>query len=379
MKLADILHSLSYIYSTTLRTMHTTYQSIAAQAANSLREEIHSMAPGETLPGERQLSLRLQVSRKTVRKALMILRAEGLVATRSSSATSVVSIGRSKSSRRTIRVHLMLPDSLEEARPFTVLWVNQLASLLNEAGHKFEVIFGRKYYGERVGRLLSKLVESNPADCWILARSNYALQNWFSKNKIPTVIAGSSFSGITLPSVDADHQALGRHAAAEFIRHEHLHTALFLDQESHAGDSETVDGFKEVLARHPNAASPLVSKIPRSPDAVVKEIRRHRALSNPPTGYLISNCFCYLTTQSYLGSLGLRIPQDISLISQDEGPFLTHIYPTPARYLTNPRKYALALNRTIKHVLEKDTKPDYKVRIMLDYLPGNSVARRTSV
>ncbi len=355
--------------------MSIQYQSIAAQVAAGLREDIRAMKAGETLPGERKLALRLQASRKTIRKALAMLRAERLVATRSSSATTIVSSGDRRPDGKTARIHLLLPDALEESRPFTALWVNQLGSLLHEGGYRFDVISGRKYYGLRVGRLLENLVSSQPADCWILARSTQPLQRWFSERRHPAIIAGSAFPGVSLPSVDADHLALGRHAAAQFLRHGHARTALFLEQEGHAGDDETVSGFMEGLAHAAGAAPPIVTRVARAPEPVIKEVRRLLALRAPPTGFLLCNSFSYLTVHSYLASLGLRVPRDVSLISQDEGPFLSHMYPAPARYQIDPRKYAAALNRAVKRILENHAGRDFKTRIMPDYIRGGSVAR----
>ncbi len=354
--------------------MRTLYQSIAAQVAASLREETRTMAAGENLPGERELARRMQVSRKTIRKALAILRAEGLVATRSSSATSVLSSGGRKADGKTARIHLLLPETLEESRPFTALWIHQFGSLLHASGCRFDVISGRQYYGLRVDRLLKSLVASHPSDCWILTRSNEPLQRWFSEHRHPAIIAGSAFPGVSLPSVDVDHLALGHHAAAQFLRHGHARTALFLEQEGHAGDAETVQGFTEAFAQA-GAAPPVVSRVAREPESVIAEVRRLRQRRSPPTGFLLCNAFSYLTVQSYLASLGLLVPRDVSLISQDEGPFLSHLHPDPARYVTNSRKYAVALNRIVKRVLANDVESDFKIRIMPDYIRGGSVAR----
>lgn len=55
------------------------YWRIASQLLDELRDG--TVAPGERLPGERQLAARFGVSRETVRQALQILRASGLVST----------------------------------------------------------------------------------------------------------------------------------------------------------------------------------------------------------------------------------------------------------------------------------------------------------
>lgn len=352
--------------------MHTPFLSIAAQAAKALREEVNRSSGGP-LPSERELTQRLQVSRRTIRKALAILRREGVVrlARRRSIAVPVKS-GSGAAPTETL-VGLLLPEPLENARPFTTLWINQLAALLQESGSRLEIIPGEKYYGNRSGRTLRNLVTSRPMRCWVLARSNRPLQQWFCDSGVPTVVAGTAHPGITLPSVDTDHMALGRHAAAQLIRRGHTRLGLFLEKFQHGGDAETAQGFRQALGSAAGMREPTVSRVERTPQAVIAEVQRLLALRFPPTGLLLCNSFSYLTLQTYLMTRGYRIPQDFSLLSQDEGPFLAHVYPTPARYVTNAKKFAAALNRAVKGVLANDLPRDAKLRIIPDFVPGGSI------
>lgn len=353
--------------------MQTRFQSIAAQVAASLRDEIQTYDKG-VLPSERELTRRLQVSRRTIRKALKFLRAEGLVKTESRRTLALPTVGRKAGPSRPAQVNLLLPEPIGQSRPFTALWINRLTELLHESGCRLEIITGEKYYGSHSGRSLRNLTSAHPARCWVLARSNRPLQQWFNEHAIPAIVAGSTYPGIDLPSVDSDHGALSRHAAAQFLRNGHTRVALFLEKIRHAGDAETELGFAAGLASSARAEEPIISRVERTPEAVIRELKRLLALRSPPTGFLLCNSFSYLTVISYLASIGRRIPQDYSVISQDEGPFLAHVYPNPARYLTNPDKYAVALNRAIKRVLANDISADFKVRIMPDFLSGGTVA-----
>ncbi len=353
--------------------MQQRFQSIAAQVAASLREEI---ASGEklSLPSERGLSEQLQVSRRTVRKALTILRHQGLVETTPRRTRVLASGSHKKKSSRQEQIRLLLPEPLERARPFTALWISHLAGLLRESGCHFEVVHGEKYYGAVSHRLLTRLAKEHQADCWILARSNQSLQQWFHEQKLPAVIAGSTYPGIGIPSVDTDHTALSHHAVGQFLRHGHTRVALFLEKIRHAGDIETETGFNHGMAESGRAEPSLVCRVDRTPEDAIKETKRLLSLRSPPTAFLLCNSFSYLTLVTYFASLGYRIPDDFSMISQDEGPFLTHVYPTPARYVTNPKKFATALNRGIKQVLQDNIPEGLKIRIMPDFVPGGSVA-----
>jgi DNA-binding LacI/PurR family transcriptional regulator len=351
--------------------MPLNFQSIAVQLAQALRAEISSRAWNRVLPSERQLAERFQVSRKTVRKALAELRAEGVLQTERSRG-SVIAARRGRRRESSLRIALLLPEPLEGSRPFTALWVNRLMTLLQEIGHPLQIFHGTKYYGANAARSLARLTAAHPARCWIVARSNRPLQEWFAASDVPALICGSAHPGVALPSVDVDHRALCRHSAALFLRHGHRRLALFLEPGGHGGDFESEQGFREGLAATPGALEPVIYSPQRSSPSVIRELRRLLALKQPPTGLLLSNSYSYLTVHGYLASLGLRVPRDISVVLRDEETFLRFMHPAPTYYSTRPAKFAQVLHQALKRILAGD-RSAFSIRIMPDLVPGDSV------
>jgi len=354
--------------------MKLKFNSIAEQVAVALRKEIRGKTWTHSLPGERLLAARFQVSRKTLRRALAELRGEGLLTTRHSDASF---IRRSQSpAPLTKRIALLLPTPLESARPYTVLWVSRLMALLQDRGLYLEVFHGTKYFGQHAARSLSRLTSTYPARCWILARSNRPLQEWFANAGLPTLVSGSTHAGVSLPSVDIDHRALCRHAATVLLRNGHRRVAIFLDRTGQAGDAESEQGFMEGVAQF-DALATVASRKTGSEQSAAITIRQARtllAMAAPPTGWLLSNSNSYLTVLSYLGSIGLSVPRDISLVCRDEEPFLQYLHPTPIRYAASPRKFAITLNQALKRIAGADTHP-FSLRIMPDFVSGGSVGR----
>jgi len=99
------------------------------------------------------------------------------------------------------------------------------------------------------------------------------------------------------------------------------------------------------------------------------------ALPEPPTAFVLSNSFSYLTAASYLASLGKRIPEDISLISRDQEPFLEHLHPLPSRYYYSPLKFSRAMFHALEEAMRQRKKFLSRVRNMPDFLSGESVAQ----
>lgn len=346
------------------------FQSIAAQVAQALRAEIAGQTWLRELPGERQLAERFQVSRKTVRKALAELRADRVLDTRRARGSVIVSARRRRPPAAE-RIALLLPEPLEGSRPFTALWVNRLMALLQENGYPLQIFHGAKYYGANAARSLGRLTSAHPARCWIVARSNRPLQEWFAASGAPAIIAGSAHPGIALPSVDVDHRVLCRHSAGLFLRHGHRRLAMFLEHAGHGGDAESAQGFREGVSAA-GAPSPIICQPERSAASIIRELQRLLARHEPPTGLLLANSYSYLTVLSYLGSIGLRVPRDLSVVSRDEETFLRFMYPAPTCYSTKPAKFARALHQGLKRVLAGDQSA-FAIRIMPDLVPGQSV------
>jgi DNA-binding LacI/PurR family transcriptional regulator len=346
-------------------------QSIAMQVTEALRAEIAARTWSQDLPGERQLAERFQVSRKTVRKALAELRREGVLRTARGRGSSLAD---RRARRRTPppRIALLLPEPLEHSRPFTALWVNRLMGMLQEIGHPLQIFHGAKYFGASAARSLARLTAAHSARCWIIARSNRPLQEWFAASGHPALIAGSAHPGVPLPSVDVDHRALCRHSAALLLRHGHRRLALFLEPGGHGGDVESEQGFREGLAAAPDAPEPAVCSPQRAAAPVIRELRRLLGRRQPPTGMLLSNSYSYLTVHSFLASVGLRVPQDISVVSRDEETFLRFMHPTPTYYATPAGKFARALHQGLKRILAGD-RTAFSIRIMPDLVKGDSV------
>jgi DNA-binding LacI/PurR family transcriptional regulator len=347
------------------------FQSIAMQLAQALRAEIGGRTWERALPGERQLAERFQVSRKTVRKALAELRAEGMLQTQRNRGT-LIAAPRGPRRESSPRIALLLPEPLEVSRPFTALWVNRLMALLQESGYPLQIFHGTQYYRRQTGPTLARLTAAHPARCWIVARSNRPLQEWFAASGVPAVICGSTHPGVALPSVDVDHRALCRHAAGFFLRHGHRRLALFLEPGGHGGDIESEQGFREGLAATAAAPEPIVCTPERNAPSIIREVRRLLARQEPPTGLLLSNSYSYLTVLSYLSSLGQRVPRDMAVVSRDEEMFLRFVYPSPTYYSTPPAKFARALHLALKRILDGDRSP-FAIRIMPDLVRGESV------
>lgn len=359
-----------------MTTRAETYQSLAAQVAERIRQEIAAKTWVGWLPGERAIAETLQVSRKTIRKSLGILQRDGVIHTAHGLGHEIAAaVSPRKSARTEVAVGLLVPDSLEQLRPFTALWVDALRSFLIEKGHRLTTFHGHRYFSRRPDKALARLAGQYPQSCWVLAHSNELVQQWFHDKRVPCVIAGSSHHGLNLPDVDLDYFALCRHAAGAMLRHGHRHIGMLTPLSQRAGDLESEAGFS--AGSRQASYGTVTSHIMRH-DSTVTSVNRMLArmfdFGHPPTAILVVNPGYYLTTVSFLAERRLRVPEDVSLISRDDDSFLSFLSPAPARYSCSPRIFAKRLMQALLLQLQGGASPHRSFRIEPKYLPGPSLA-----
>ena len=179
----------------------------------------------------------------------------------------------------------------------------------------------------------------HPSAVWILFRSTPAMQHWFDKRQVCMVVAGSCHAGVRLPQVDTDFRAAARHAAARLVGLGHRHLAVLAPTISLAGDDESLVGFLEGAGH----ARLKVHHCSDSKSSVIKALRTMLTSPQRPTALFVFQAAHAATALTYLSQKGVAVPAQMSLLSRDHEPFLTHLVPEPARYERKPEAYAKKL------------------------------------
>jgi DNA-binding LacI/PurR family transcriptional regulator len=352
--------------------------SVVAQIAAFLKEGIKSHEWDKWLPSERELCGQLQVARMTLRAALKLLQNQGWIRTSPGKRTRIVARPRRPRSVVGDRVLLLTPVAMESLRPFTILCISELRELLAQAGYHLEHHPTHALSGQGSVQVLESLLRQlRPAGC-VLAASTHKLQEWFSGHRVPCVIVGSGHPAVDLSTVDIAYRAVCRHAVGQFLaRGRRRLTFLNLSLDA-AGDLESEHGFNEAVAQ---ASLPGVEATIVRHDGTIPTICRKLDLmlrqQNPPTALLISRPGHVLTVMGHLLRRGLRVPQDMALISRDFDPFLAEMVPGVARYVASPGLMARHVSRVVLKMAQDGWVKPRKYLIMPDFVEGETLGRTT--
>ncbi|HWL17359.1 MAG TPA: LacI family DNA-binding transcriptional regulator [Opitutus sp.] len=349
--------------------------SLVSQTAAYLRTEIERGAWDDWLPSERALCQSLQVSRNTLRAALVQLKRDRVIRSMHGAGNRIEL--KSNSRARQLQSHdvaFLTPEPLEQLRPMQTLWIDELRAMLSERGCRLHVFHGRQYFRTNPGPALAKLTQQNLHGCWVLILSNEKTQSWFEQNRVPCIVAGSVYAGVDLPFRDIDHRAMCRHAAGAMLAAGHRKVALIIQRSRRAGDVASETGFLEGVRQssHPDATA-VICPHDSTVSGICNALRRLMEQRPAPTALLVANPNHYLTIASRLSQMGWRVPEDVSVVSRDEDPFLSYLLPTPARYVTNAYALAKSLLRPVLELLAGGAVTHRAVRIMPSFVRGESL------
>jgi DNA-binding LacI/PurR family transcriptional regulator len=348
--------------------------SLVEQAAETLRGALQEGLWRDQMPGERNLSRQLNISRPTLRAALEVLRAEGWVKVLPGRQRAIVKrpVGFGPGRSQTIRVLTPLP--MQEVPPFALCWMDRLRELLARVDLQLEIHSGRRWYSRRPEQDLAALTRQAPAAAWLLFMTNARMQRWFAASGRPAILCGSCHSGIDLPSVDFDYRAVCRHAAGQFLRRGHRRIVLLMEASDTAGDRESEAGFAEAFGtKAGTAATPMVVRHGGTPETIRQCVRGLLGHAASPTAFLVARSMPALLTASELIRQGRRVPENAAVIARDSDHFHEYFSPQLARYCADPEVHARRLTRIVTQLARGAMHGVMRTRIVPKFFPGESL------
>lgn len=350
--------------------------SLAETAVQALIRAFETGRLKGKLPGERKLCVMLQISRMTLRLALKEIQRLGWIRTVAGQYREIVKRVKVRANPVSPqRIVYVSPSPIRELEPFFVLSLDYLREILGRRGILMETEVRPECYGPNFRRALKRLCTENRPDLWLLGQSPRAMQAWFLSQSYKHLVVGSAFSSKSHSTVDLDHEATARHAAMTFGRMGHKRLAVFVRDSHLSGDQRTLEGFLAGAAGHPGGSLQVDAFVHEgSPAGVFRALGRLMKLQPRPTAIFSAGGLQTVAIMTRLFELGIRVPQEMSIISRDDDPALDFITPTPARYFRPSEKFARGVFRQIERQLKvREARPRTSL-IYPEFLPKATLA-----
>jgi len=321
-------------------------------AAEALRKLILDGRFSGALPGVRFLAEALGVGIPTVSAALQRLREEGWIESRGERSRFVVRAEAVERSREPQPVetagarHLVILSPKDVgASPHEPFWklVSRLAELLTPEGWTLRVHSVEYGHDKRNRAPWDALLSLERPQALIVTRGTPWLADWARECGVPTFFFSGSLGGHPIPLVGYDGMKLMRDALRVLIQLGHRSMAVpmlgrsqsFVRRFRESAEAVCRELGVKVLLQTPLGSAFAVEAM----QACLEKMWARRA----PTALILVSWYEYLGAYGWLASRGLRVPQDVSLISLVGDATAPWMVPTPAHFEHDEAKLAEVL------------------------------------
>ena len=284
--------------------------------------QLGHLQAGEALPSEQQLSEMLHIARTTVRQALAELEKDGVVKRKHGAGTFVNGVS-GRLSRAGLDVFaLVVPGAGTGSWPALQSGFQSAAT----ESQKQVLVCNTENSLDRQAHVFIQLIQKRVAGV-ALAPTSLPLTPVYQvkhlqDNGIPVVFCHRGVKGVNAPQLAIPFHEVGRKAGELLAMYGHRRAAFFsMHRGGEAGPGYEA-GLRETLEAHGGSLpqsftywGEYVSPDVNTQTEAIREALRHMfSDSTPPTAIMAS--FDPLAERIYLllGEMGLRVPEDVSLI-----------------------------------------------------------------
>ena len=325
---------------------------------------------GQRIPGERELARSFGVSQMTANRAIQELVREGLLERRSGSGTFVCAPSEAAQAAPG-RLVLVVPytdhpeDDVYLRRPF-----QSICQAVAQHGVQLQVVqAGADQY--------PAIVDSYSGSTFIFAAPHESSRKTLEalhSHGVPLVSMGASWPGARLHCVDSDNRSGAKRAVEYLVRLGHTRIGFVNGDGTTTNCRDRFQGYREALQSsgtqvcdHWVAQAGGDWEIDSNGQAAVVDMLLH---PEPVTAIVAAGFVLSLQLLKQVGSLRLKVPEDVSVISLDDSSTAEHLaQPLTAMRQPLAELGARAAARALSLLREAD------VPAFVDLLPMELIVR----
>lgn len=352
-------------------------QSIIELTAAHVRKGLQEARWEAGLPGVRRLAADLDVSHDSVRAALRLLESEGLlckppVAGRGRQLTQK-SRKQAKTVVRPLRVALLPSDPLSIGSAQSQQLMLRLQTSLEHAGHEAFISTQALSQLDNNLKRLARLVRDTSADAWVVYSASQEMLAWFIEKQIPVIAIGGHTQNLPIACSRSDNtESLGA-TLDLLVMNQHRRIVLICPLIWRQPDlHHAAKFFLKHLAHHGLKTSDY--NLPNWEETAEGTTRLFESLfkATPPTALLIFDPSVVVAALLFLSRQGLRVPEDVSLVSLTEDPVFSKLHPALTHFEWEIEPHLRRITRWVCDLARGRADNETKT-IQTIFIPGGTI------
>ena len=347
-------------------------QTLAETTARHIQEGMNAGRWVQKLPGVERLSAECGVSRKTLRTALRLLEAEGLLQPGGNGRSRTATGSPEGISNRPVRIGILLRDRLAHEDSDQQVLFHDLQHALQSAG--FECFFANKSqndFHDSLPRIQKELAASR-ADGWVVVSGTRELLVWGLTSRVPFMAIGGHSRDLPIASTGADSAPAYAEAVDHLMALGHRRIVLLTPHQFRVPvELNFVKKYKAHLALRGIEPTPYhVPEWQETPEGL-ENLLASLFKVTPPTAILTLKAKWAIGALAFFARRNLHVPEDISLVSRSCDSEIAWHLPPLAHFASNQD---LMVRRIVQWAASVSAgKPDRKaVPIPVTFLPAGS-------
>lgn len=318
--------------------------SLAQQVEATLEAAIRSGELGPELPGYRELETVLGVSRRAIRPALASLVRRGVLIQPGPKRRFQVSNAAPSESKhpKTLKVLMLEPSRFGQRLSFSSEIAANLASRSAAENWAIDHVCVKTNQSRANPKRWQRLLEASGADAMIVVAGTRKTLDWACDCGVPVLALGGDAAGLSIPEVGYDTNAMITIALERLLASGHRDVCLPLAVQSPNYVQEVETAVREAFHRHGATFHPKLhfpqwhSNIPEA----WRDGLRWRFGVKTPDALILMHVSSYQFCSGFLMELGMKVPDDISLVALAEDTEMTWFHPRPACFDLAPLRLA---------------------------------------
>ncbi|MEZ6191358.1 MAG: LacI family DNA-binding transcriptional regulator [Phycisphaerales bacterium] len=174
----------------------------------------------------------------------------------------------------------------------------------------------------------------------------------------PAVVVGDRFDDPDVTSVYCESRTASREAVAHLLALGHRRIAVCINVVEDSDHTERLNGYREAMAEHGlEVDDKLILRIPAYRDGGGQLIRRLATAIDRPTAIYITDPMTAIGAMYESQKLGLRVPDDLSIVGFDDAEMRHMAWPTMTAVCQNAYELGLEACRVLTRIIDGEHAP----------------------